>query len=204
MLNQFNPLENRTPTRWGARAATVLWLVIFGSTAAHAQAVVKTGEVTVKQSVYQILDKDLTKVSFSEGSTELIKESLAELADFAKVTRNEAQVDRYIVASWSDKNYPTKGEVSEGQRKLAERRSAHVKDALRAAGAENVDTFEMTKHPNWIQRVFSTDAAVIKNEGMNVTADERLLKEIGTRLRDKGGPRTTVIIAKFKREVLAR
>jgi hypothetical protein len=82
-------------------------------------------------------------------------------------------------------------------------RADRIKSSLKAAGAANIDTFEMTKQPNWIQRAFSTETAEIKNKGLSVTHDEKLLKEIGQRLRSKGGPRTAIIVAKFKNEVLS-
>ena len=66
----------------------------------------------------------------------------------------------------------------------------------------NIDTYEMTKQPNWIQRAFSTDTAEVKNKGKTFTANDQLLKEIGRKLRSSGGPGTVVIVAKFKNEVL--
>lgn len=196
--------KNKTPIQLSAQAMLLFLSVLFGFISTHADSTVKTGEIVVKQNVYQILDKDLIKISFKEGSAELTNESLTALADFTKATRNESKIDRYIVASWSDRNYPIRGEVSKDQRKLAELRADHIKGALAGAGAANVDTFEMTKRPNWIQRAFSTETAEIKDKGINLTANQRLLKEIGKRLRDEGGPSTAVVVAKFKNEVSTR
>lgn len=192
---------NKCSVRSKRYTATIILLGVLSCLSATAQTTIKTGEVIVRGNVYQILDKDFIKVSFAEGSAELSNGSLTALADFAKTTRGVAKIDRFIVASWSDKNYPTKGEVSKGQKKLAELRAEHIKGALSAAGAEKVDTFEMTKQPNWIQRAFSTETAEINNQGMDLTANERLMKEIGKQLHDKGGPSTAVIVAKFKNEV---
>ncbi len=61
----------------------------------------------------------------------------------------------------------------------------------------------MTMQPNWIQRAFSTETAEIKDKGLSATHNQKLLKEIGQRLRDKGGPRTAIVVAKFKNEVLS-
>ena len=169
-----------------------------------AESTVKIGEVLTTESLFQILDKDLIKISFVDGSAVLSNESLTALADFAKATSSESKVDRYIVATWADQEYPASGELSRDQRSLADLRSKHIEKALGAAGAQKIHTFEMTKRPNWIQRAFSTETAEIKNKGRNTTRNERLLKEIGQRLRDKGGPRTAVVVARFKNEVSSK
>ena len=182
---------------------TAMLLGICGASVVYADAVVEKGKIVATERLYRILDKDMVKVTFENGSAKLSKESIATLADFVKTTQSEAKVDRYLVASWADKAYPKKGELSSGQRKLAALRSEHVKKELVSAGATNVDTFEMTEQPNWIQRAFSTETAEIKDKGRDNTASERLLKEIGQKLSDKGGPRTAVVVAKFRNEILS-
>lgn len=174
-----------------------------GATSGYSQTVVETGEMRIEDRVYQILDKDMLKVTFEKSSEVLSDSALTSLADFVKATKDESRVERYLVATWADKDYPAKGELTEHERKLALGRSARIKHALEAAGATKVDTFEMTKHPNWIQRAFSTETAEIKGKGLSVTQREKLLKQIGKRLRDHGGPGTAVIVAKFKNEVVS-
>jgi len=80
-------------------------------------------------------------------------------------------------------------------------RAENIKKALGASAQETIKTYEMTKRPNWIQRAFSTRTAELKGKGLSVTKNERLLKDIGQRLQDKGGPRTAVIVARFNNEV---
>lgn len=176
---------------------------LFVASGAHAQAVVEKSQATIAERTYQILDKDLLKVSFEEGKATVSNASLTSIADFVKATNAESKVDRYLVAAWADKDFPAKGELSKAQRELAASRADHVKKALEAAGASKIDTFEMTKQPNWIQRAFGTETAAIKDKGPSVTASEKLLKEIGQRLRDSGGPRSVVVVAKFENEVLS-
>lgn len=171
---------------------------------APAQAVIEKEEIRFVDHVYQILDKDMVKISFDDNAAVLSDSALTGISSFVKETKDEAKVERYLVASWSDADYPVKGQLSKGQKKLALERSEHIKKALGAAGANHIDTFEMTSQPNWIQRAFSTDTAEIKDKGLNMTNDEKLLKEIGKRLREKGGPRTAVIVAKFKNEVILK
>jgi hypothetical protein len=184
-------------------AAVAIGLCSVGSSLAGAETVVEKGQVDVQGDVYQVLDKDMTKVTFSSGSSTLPGAELATLSAFVQATKGEAKLDRFLVAAWGDKPYPEKGELSSGQRKLAEARATHIMKALQASGATTVDTFEMTKHPNWLQRVFSTETAEVKGKGMSTTHNERLLKELGERIRTKGGPGTAVIIAKFKNEAVA-
>jgi len=167
----------------------------------YAESEVKTGDTEITATRYNILDKDLLTIKFDEGSAVLSESSLTSLSDFAKATQGESKVDQYIVASWADQDYPAKGELSRSQRKLADLRAENIKKALETAGSGKIRTFEMTKTPNWIQRVFNTETAEIKEKGSNYTKNERLTKEIGQRLHDKGGPDTAVIVARFKNEV---
>ena len=187
--------RNRTTT------TIALTLGLIAANGAHAEAVVEKGQIRTEDHIYQILDKDLASIKFAEGSAVLADSDMANISAFVKATYNESKVDRYLVAAWADKDYPDKGELSTGQRKLAALRAAHIKDALTAAGAGKIDIFEMTKQPNWIQRAFGTETAEIKNKGANITSHQKLLKEIGTRLHDKGGAHMAVIVAKFKDEV---
>jgi hypothetical protein len=180
-----------------------LFLVgLFSVATAFAESEVKTGDVEVTAKQYQILDKDLLTIRFNERSAVLSDSSRAALSDFAKTTQGESKVDQYIVASWADQDYPAKGELSSSQRKLADLRAKNIKKILAAAGgSEKIKTFEMTKQPNWIQRAFNTETAELKNKGSNYSQNDRLSKEIGQRLHDKGGPDTAVIVARFKNEV---
>ena len=201
MFKLFKIAAAKSPFGYSLQVAAALIIGLGNVTSAYGESTVKKSEVVMVENVYEILDKDLIKISFAEDSSELSNQSLTALSDFAKATKGEAKIERYIVATWSDQNYPKTGEVSETQRKLAELRAVRIKDALGAAGAKKVDTFEMTKQPNWIQRVFSTETAEIKNKGMSSTANQRLLKEIGQKLRKNGGPHMAVVVAKFKNEV---
>jgi hypothetical protein len=176
---------------------------LCGATGIYAQAVVETGTFIASDQFYRTIDKDMAKITFDEGSPDLSNESFATLADFVKKANSESKVDRFVVATWSDDAYPAKGELTHKKRELAESRSENIKKGLSAKGITNVDFFEMTKQPNWLQRVFSTKTAEIKNKGSNSTPHERLLKEIGQKLREQGGPRTAVIVAKFKNEILS-
>lgn len=168
---------------------------------AFAESVVKTGEAMESMSQYQILDQDLLKVKFNEGSAVLSKDSLAALSDFVKTTKGEARIDHYIVASWADQDFPVQGKLSHRAQKLAELRSKNIKKVLDNLGSTHTNTFEMTTQPNWIQRAFSTETAELKGKGSSNTDNERLSKQIGQRLHDKGGPDSALIIARFKGQV---
>lgn len=186
----------------GIKAIVTLLVGLSGVGSVYGQTVVQQDEVRVVDRVYQILDKDIVKVAFNEKSSVISDSSMAALADFVKATKDESKVERYLVAAWSDQETPVKGELSKAQRNLAVSRADRVKKALGASGATKVDTFEMTKQPNWIQKVFSTETAEIKGKGMSITDNDKLIKDIGLRLRQSGGPRMVVVIAKFKNQVL--
>jgi hypothetical protein len=162
---------------------------------------VRTERELVSVSQYKVIHGDLVTISFKEGSAALSDESMKAISDFAKNAKGQSTVDSYIVASWADRDYPAKGELSIGQRQLADSRSTNIKRALSASTSETIDTFQMTKQPNWIQRVFSTDAAELKGQDVDSKKNPSLMKDIGKRLQDSGGPRTAVIVAKFRNEV---
>jgi len=186
----------------GIRATMALLIGLSGFSAVYGQAVVQKDELRVVNHIYQILDKDMVKVTFDANSSVLNDSSMKALADFVKATKDESKVERYLVAAWADQETPDKGMLSKVQRELAVNRSNHIKKALETSGAAKIDTFEMTKQPNWIQKAFSTETAEIKGKGVSLTDNDKLMKNIGLRLRQSGGPRTVVVIAKFKNQVL--
>jgi hypothetical protein len=183
----------------GAMALTLI-LTFTGAGTSNAQKPMKTDEQIALDHGFRMLDKDLIAVTFEQGSAELSKDSLAKLNDFVKSTSAEAKVEKYIVAAWSDSAYPSKKDVSRVEEALAVARSMHIKEGLSASGADKVDAFQMTKEPNWIQRAFGTQATELKGQGWTATAYERVLKDMGEKLREKGGPRTAVVVVKFRND----
>ncbi len=178
-----------------------LLIAVSGTNFALAQIMIEKQEARTVGPTYQAIAKDVLTIKFDENSDTLSDSSLTALSNFVKETGSVAKVDRYLVAAWADKDYPAKGKLSSGQRKLASNRADHIKKALEASGAANVDTFEMTQGPNWIQRALSTETAEIKGKGLSASENQKHLKETGQRFRNHGGPRTAVIIAKFKNEM---
>jgi hypothetical protein len=168
----------------------------------QAETAIEKAEVRVVDRIYRILDKDLVKVTFTEKSYQLADASQVSVKGFVAATEKEAQIDRYLVAAWSDKDYPNKGKLSDEQEKIAKARAEEIKKVIESVSKVKVETFEMTKQPNWIQRAFSTETAEIKDKSLSDSRNETVIKEIGKRLRDNGGPGTAVIVAKFKNEVL--
>lgn len=201
MQSFFNLPSNRISVSLVIKTTILVLFGLLYSISAYTKSIVRSGEAVVIEDIYKILDKDLIKISFTKGSSELSDESRTALVNFSKSTRNEYKVDRFIIASWSDLNYPSKGELSAPQNELAELRAKHIKSALQSTGAEQVDSFIMTKRPNWIQRAFSTETAEIKNQGSNRTSNQRLLKSVGKKLKENGGPMSAVVVAKFTNEV---
>jgi len=73
-----------------------------------------------------------------------------------------------------------------------------VKQALKDAGAGDVDAYSMAERPTWIQKTFNTEGAKVKGAGEVKDTDDAQVAQIGDRLRSKGGPGTAVIVAKYE------
>jgi len=155
--------------------------------------------------IYELLDKDITTVKFNRDSAVLSdseKSSLRSLVEAAKANKN---IDRFIVAAWSDREYPASKDqkLSKTERDLAKNRMDTIQAFLKDVGAKDVDTYSFAEHPSWLARVFNTEQAQIKGAGKVKDEEERIVADIGKRLRDKGGPGTGVVVVKTKEEAAA-
>lgn len=179
--------------------------LILGAGHAAGQATVKTGEGEIEVKLYEIVDKDMTAVKFDQGKATLGESERGTLKEFVSQMKDETKVDRFIVAAWSDQDYPAgeNAKLPEAAKKLAEERGEQVEKALKAAGAKDVSVYHMTERPNWIQRTFATKSAEIKGAAKSDMLADRLIEQIGAKLRSKGGPGQVVVVAKFKDEVLS-
>jgi hypothetical protein len=152
----------------------------------------------VQAKVYELLDKDIATVKFASGSTAITESERSSLRAFVTAAKANGKVDKFIVAAWSDEEMPQGDDkLSEKQQNLAKDRNHAVKQALKDAGADDVDTFSMAERANWIQKTFNTEGAQLKGAGKIKDAEERVTAQIGDRLRSKGGPGTAVIVAKY-------
>lgn len=153
----------------------------------------------IQTKVYELLDKDMTAIKFAKDSDALTDGEKQSIRAFVTAAKNNGKVDKFIVAAWSDEEMP-KGDkkLSDKQKNLADDRNHAVKQALKEAGADDVEGFSMATDANWIQKTFNTEGAQLKGEGKIKDADDQFTANIGQRLRSKGGPGTAVIVAKYE------
>lgn len=144
------------------------------------------------------LEKESVAVEFPKGSSVLSASDQTRINDLTKAWKQEKDIDKIIVAAWSDEPYPAQGKakLSEASRDLAEKRADTVEDFIEKAGISDVDTFSMAEKPNWFQKAFATDAAQIKGAASNKGIDSLNEDRIRKMLDAKGGPSKAVIIVK--------
>lgn len=180
--------------------STTLVLCAGVAGAAHAETAVGNavgGAVQeTKTKLFDAFDKDSITVDFKNGSAALEQGEIDDLKALLTSNKRDGKLERVIVASWSDKDYPAnKGErLGDSDRKLADDRSAAVKKALAGLGAATVDTYSMAEHPTWMAKAFNTKDAKVKGQGTMNDADDSISAELGKRLKDKGGPEKAVVI----------
>lgn len=189
------------------KAMGTVGLAVFGlfiwSAPASSQVAIKKGNVYFQEAELQSISKDMIAINFAEGGATVSQSDAENLAQFVGNTQSQGKVKRYIVAAWSDQNYPETGRLSAEQRQLAAHRAKQIKGLLRIEGTAKIVTYEMTKQPNWIQQAFGTEAVQIKKGSPNPRVNQRLSQNIGERLRSLGGPHKAVVAVVFKDEVLS-
>ncbi|HET9241280.1 MAG TPA: hypothetical protein VFO10_28705 [Oligoflexus sp.] len=144
------------------------------------------------------LEKESVAVEFPKGSAELPAAEQTRISDWTRAWKQEKDIDKIIVAAWSDEPYPAQSttRLSEASRDLAEKRADTVEDLIEKSGISDVDTFSMAEKPNWFQKAFATDAAQIKGAVPNKRMDSLNEDRIRKILDAKGGPSKAVIIVK--------
>jgi hypothetical protein len=156
----------------------------------------------LRQEVYDLVDKDITAVSFSKGSHKLSKSDASSLRAMYKAVLTDDTVDKVIIAAWADDKMPTGGKLSDAQVDLAEKRADAIEDLLKKMGNKNIDTYNMAKDATWIGKVFETQNAEIKEALKGKPADDANANRIAQLLESKGGVSKAVVI--IKRNMPAR
>lgn len=156
----------------------------------------------LKQETYDLVDKDITAISFAKGSHKLSKSDLSTIRAMYKAVLTDDTVDKVIVAAWADDKMPSGTKLSDAQVDLAEKRADAIEDVLKKMGNKNVDTYNMAKDATWIGKVFETQNAEIKEAMKGKPADDANANRIAQLLESKGGVSKAVVI--IKRHVPAR
>jgi uncharacterized protein YjbJ (UPF0337 family) len=156
----------------------------------------------LKTEAYDLVDKDITSVSFNKGSATLSKSEASSLRAMYKAVLKDNTVDKVIVAAWADEPMPNGGKLSDAQVEIAEKRAEAIENLLEKMGNKNIDTYNMAKDATWIGKVFETQNAEVKEAARGNTTDDPNANRIGQLLESKGGVSKAVVIV--KRNVPAR
>ena len=115
---------------------------------------------TLETVVLQVIEKSSAVITFPIGQSTLSSEEATKLKSFVADMKAQASVEKFVIATWSDKDYPAKGKsLGDADIKIAKNRNESIKSSLDAAGVKNVEYFTMTTQPNWFQRYLSTKTA---------------------------------------------
>ncbi len=164
--------------------------------AENAAAKVEQAVEDLKQETFDLVDKDITGVSFAKGSHKLSKSDLSTIRAMYKAVLTDDTVDKVIVAAWGDDKMPSGGKLSDAQVDLADRRVDAIKNVLKKMGNKNIDTYNMAKDASWIGKVFETQNAEIKEALKGKPADDANANRIAQLLESKGGVSKAVVIIK--------
>lgn len=107
----------------------------------------------------------VTEVQFSKGMAELTDASKKNLDELLTKARKAGEIDEVVVLAWADQAYPQKGEktLSSDQVRVADHRRHAIKDYLKTVDRGlDVDTHNMAKRPNALQKLFETSDAKVK------------------------------------------
>ncbi len=154
--------------------------------------------------VFEVIEKKSEVVTFPTGQATLSTEDADKLKTFVVNMKALAPVEKFVVATWSDKDYPGKGKsLGSADVKLAKNRNTAIKASLDAAGAKDVEYFAMTVQPNWFQRYLSTQTAELKGSAKTKFLASEATQRLGDKLRARGGPSKSVIVAVFEKNHVA-
>ncbi|HYX38439.1 MAG TPA: hypothetical protein VE954_35500 [Oligoflexus sp.] len=162
----------------------------------NAQTKVEQAVEGLKTETYDLIDKDITTITFAKNSSKLSKSEASTLRAVFKAVLSDDTVDKVIVAAWGDDKMPNGGKLSDAQVDLAEKRAAAVEDVLEKMGNKNVDTYNMAKDATWIGKVFETQNAEIKEAMKGKPADDATANRLAQQLESKGGVSKAVVIVK--------
>ena len=131
-----------------------------------------------KKAASKVNAQKFVEIEFMLGSTRLNENAIETLNSLIEQGRLMGPVDRVIVLSWADDEYPSAKikKLSTEQRKLAELRNKAIKKYIAAISSYNVNTYNMAERPHIISRWFNTTDSQLKSSllqaGLPTTDDE--------------------------------
>ncbi len=149
---------------------------------------------------YEIIDKNIEVVSFDVGDADV--SDLAKTSVKALIDANKSQLERVVLASWSDKKLDAaklESTDEELAKKRVENMSQYMRDSLKV---ESIESYNMAVRPNWFEKTFNMDEAKLKQAIMKGTVPlENQDKEIVAMARavsEYGGPGKLVVVVRVK------
>lgn len=151
-------------------------LIVLSGMSAHASVTSET-----EASSKALGAKMANEITFEEGKATLTDTSKQEIRDFIKTARDQGKIGEVKVAVWADREYPSPDtKASNTDIKLANDRATELKNFLRKELAVNyVNTYNMTKRPNALQKFMHTPTANMKNTMEKMGAAPTTEKETG-------------------------
>ncbi|MBC7531177.1 MAG: hypothetical protein H7318_06330 [Oligoflexus sp.] len=156
--------------------------------------------VSIAQGVYKapvsasVQGSDSLKIVFELNAKLISEKNQKNISDFIH-RRQKLKNDHFLVVVWADRNIPDHGSLSIAQQNLAAARAKEISRIIRAAGAMEILSVEMTKQPNWVEKVLETKSADVKIQGFQENSAQSPHEDIGTRVNGLGGPSRGLIIS---------
>ena len=149
---------------------------------------------------YEIIDKNIEVVSFEVGDADI--SDLAKTSVKALIDANKSQLERVVLASWSDKKLDA-AKLDSADEELAAKRAENMSKYMRETlKIDSIDTYNMAVRPNWFEKTFNMDEAKLKQAIMKGTVLlEDQNKEIVAMARafsENGGPGKLVVVVRVK------
>jgi len=164
----------------------------------EAKSVGTTSEVSKDQSErFSFAGNTYLVVSFVPNSSNLTKTYQQQLKNTLDLARTDGtQLNRVIVAAWSDSDLPISSDITlpDAAIKLADERARAIETVLKELGVARVDTHSMAEHANWLERLFNTTDAQIKDTFQNKDTAKSASSLLTEQLISQGGPQKALVL----------
>ncbi len=174
----------------------------------ESQAAAVTTDVPLEHQNQNISNADhlFVVINFAANSSTLSNKQKQILKNSMDTARTDGiQLDRVIVAAWSDSALPLSADVKlpDAAIKLADERARNIETVLKEFGAPRVDTHSMAEHANWFERLFSTNEAQIKDSIPSRGSYETESSTLTEPLVSNGGPQKALVLIIREKEMLS-
>ncbi len=166
-----------------------------------AKGAAKAAKETAIRHAYDILDKDILSIQFAAGSADLPEADRTKIIAMIQATKEEAKIKKIVVAAWSDKPLPAAGKsLDKADRELAMKRLDMLKSVIKEQGFTNIETHNMAKQANWVEKTFGLSDAQVKKHMQGDQTEDLKYQKLSQSLEEKGGPSRAVVL--IRRELI--